>query len=61
MPDWYPLIKAAKYLQVAPWDLADQPPEWIAWAQAAAWAEAEAQPRAKPPLAGGGGFRGLGR
>jgi len=45
MPDWYTLIKAARYLGVAPWELAEQPTEWVAWAYACQSAEAEAQPR----------------
>jgi hypothetical protein len=43
MPDWYPLIKAARYLGVAPWELADQPQVWMAWALTAEAAEIGAQ------------------
>lgn len=46
VPDWYPLIKAARYLGVAPWDLLEQPVIWRRWAEAAEFAEAEA---GKPP------------
>lgn len=28
MPEWYPLIRAARWLGVAPWDLAEQPSFW---------------------------------
>jgi len=28
MPDWYPLLRAAKYLNVPPWELLDQPLFW---------------------------------
>jgi hypothetical protein len=28
MPDWYPLIKAARYLGVAPWELLAQSVWW---------------------------------
>ena len=28
MTDWYVLIRAARYLQVAPWDLLQQPVYW---------------------------------
>ena len=36
LPDWYPLIRAAKYLGVAPWDLLQQP---LFWQQKALLAE----------------------
>jgi hypothetical protein len=42
MPDWYPLLTAARYLGVAPWELVDQPAEWLEWALSAQSAEAEA-------------------
>lgn len=41
-PDWYDLILLAKYLKVAPWELAEQPVIWLAWARMANNAEAEA-------------------
>lgn len=41
-PDWYPLIKAAKYLGVDPWELAARSQAWTNWALAAMTAEAEA-------------------
>jgi len=42
MPDWYPLIRAARYLGVAPWELATQPIAWQDWALMAENAEAPA-------------------
>jgi len=42
-PDWYPLMRAARYLHVPPWDLLDKPFYWQAWALAAEQAENEAQ------------------
>lgn len=35
MSDWYRLIRAAKYLGVAPWELARQPAAWMNLALAA--------------------------
>ena len=35
-PEWYRLIRAARYLGVAPWDLQDR---WVFWANAALTAE----------------------
>ncbi len=29
MPEWYLLIRAAKYLGVAPWELLRQHPKWF--------------------------------
>lgn len=40
MPYWYPLIRAAKYLGVAPWELLQQHPRWYYQALAADRAEA---------------------
>jgi len=45
-PDWYLLIRAARYLGVAPWDLARQPVVWRDWALIAESAEAEAEAEA---------------
>jgi hypothetical protein len=39
VPDWYPLLRAAKYLGVAPWDLAERPAHWMHLALAAESAE----------------------
>ena len=43
IPDWYPLIVAARYLGVAPWTLAKQPRYWEDWALVARAAEAAAE------------------
>lgn len=43
MPEWYPLLQAARYLRVPPWDLADRPQWWTNIALAAQDAEAGAQ------------------
>ncbi len=45
-PDWYPLLVAARYLGVPPWELAKQSKVWMDWALAASAAEALAS---KPP------------
>jgi len=42
IPDWSPLLRAARYLGVAPWELAQQPEEWTRWAMLAETAEAGA-------------------
>ena len=42
-PEWYPLIRAARYLGVPPWVLAEQSYVWQEWALAAEGAEIEAQ------------------
>ena len=41
-PDWYPLLRAAKYLGVPPWDLLDRPAFWQRIALDAEWAEGQA-------------------
>ena len=46
MPDWYPLIRAAKYLNVAPWDLLQQPMIWSQMALDAEIAEETARENA---------------
>lgn len=43
MPNWYRLIQAAKYLGVAPWDLAQRPVWWMNIAVAAQNAEHAAE------------------
>lgn len=43
VPDWYLLLRAARYLRVAPWDLLAQPSIWQEWARMAEQAEAESQ------------------
>lgn len=56
MPDDYALFQAAKYLGVAPWDLAERPNYWqdraLVFAEAEALARADVQRRAG--RAGGG-------
>ena len=37
------LLRAARYLGVAPWDLAEQPAHWFQWALHAERAEGEAR------------------
>lgn len=39
IPPWYRLIKAAQYLKVSPWDLAEKPYWWITRAEVAIDAE----------------------
>lgn len=43
MPDWYPLIRAARYLNVPPWELMHRPTYWMDWALDAEMAENEAR------------------
>lgn len=43
VPSWYPLLQAAKYLGVAPWELATKPQWWTSIALAAEAAETGAQ------------------
>lgn len=43
MPDWYPLIVAARYLGVPPWELARVPRFWEEVALIARAAEADAE------------------
>lgn len=42
-PSWYRLLKAAKYLGVAPWDLATKPLTWVNMAEEAQAAEVHAE------------------
>lgn len=60
-PDWYPLMRAARYMKVAPWELADKPICWQNWANIAEFAEdradAEKQNRAQKRAAAKGGGR----
>lgn len=51
-PDWYPLLSAARYLRVAPWDLAQRPVWWMRVAIAAQAAEAREQSRKSKPSKG---------
>lgn len=43
LPTWYFVIRAARYLGVPPWELADQPIFWMRVALAVEGAEAEAE------------------
>lgn len=43
MPDWYVLIRAARYLGTTPWELIRQPAVWRDWALMAEGAEAGAE------------------
>lgn len=43
VPEWYRVIKAAKYLGVSPWDLADQSIYWVSAAEAAQEVDALAE------------------
>lgn len=43
VPEWYRLIRAAKYLGVAPWDLLEKPAIWMEWALSAESAENKAE------------------
>lgn len=31
-PDWYPLMRAARWMGVPAWELAEQPQVWTDWA-----------------------------
>lgn len=59
---WYRLIRGAKFLGVAPWDLEQQPVTWLLAAEEAQAAEAAAR-KASQPKAGAGraGRRGASR
>mgnify|MGYP003529400839 CR=1 FL=1 len=46
-PEWYSLLKAAKYLGVPPWDLLGKPRVWYEMALAADAAEMAAHNDAK--------------
>jgi hypothetical protein len=43
LPEWYTLVRAARYLGVAPWELLEQQSAWMDWALMAESAENEAQ------------------
>lgn len=43
LPEWYQVIRAARALHIAPWELAHRPRVWVQWALAAESAEAMAQ------------------
>jgi hypothetical protein len=42
-PDWYLLLRAARYLGVAPWDLSERPQAWMEWALESENAELSAE------------------
>jgi hypothetical protein len=42
LPDWYVLLRAARYLNVQPWELLEQPSVWMEYALHAEYAESEA-------------------
>lgn len=42
-PTWYRVLKAAKYLNVPPWELVKQPMAWVRMAEEAQAAEAHAE------------------
>lgn len=53
IPDWYPLILAAKYLGVPPWELARQPLFWTEVALAAQDAESRYRRHREQPRSSG--------
>ncbi|MDW8006428.1 MAG: hypothetical protein RMJ05_06885 [Thermomicrobium sp.] len=42
-PAWYRVIRAARYLGVAPWELLEREAVWFTWGLAAEAAEAKAE------------------
>ncbi|MGZ3677039.1 MAG: hypothetical protein ACXWQR_00545 [Ktedonobacterales bacterium] len=53
VPDWYYLIRAARYLGVPPWELAERPIYWMEWANIAQNAEIDVQNRQQARANGG--------
>jgi hypothetical protein len=43
VPEWYTIIKIARYLGIAPWELLEQPECWYLWALDAHNAEVYAE------------------
>lgn len=43
MPEWYPLLRAARWMHVAPWDLMERPIFWMRIILDAEAAENEAE------------------
>ena len=43
MPPEYILMRAARWMNVAPWDAAEQPASWVSWAIEFEQAEKEAE------------------
>lgn len=48
VPSWYRVVRAARYLGVAPWDLERAPMSWVSRAEAAMAAEQEARDKRQP-------------
>lgn len=46
MPDWFSVMRAARWLGVPPWELLHRPRVWMEWALAALGAEAAAERQA---------------
>ena len=49
MPDWYVMIRVARWLGVSPWELNQQNEVWLDWAIDAMNAEALAEKKPKKP------------
>jgi len=47
VPEWYALLRASRYLHVAPWALLEWPVIWREWALAAETAESKAEEKAR--------------
>lgn len=45
LPDWYVVVRAAKYLGVPPWELAEKPTYWLEWALTAMGIDGESEKR----------------
>ena len=59
---WYRVVRAAKYLGVAPWDLSERPQFWLSVAEEAQASEATAsRARQQRSNVRGGGIRGASR
>lgn len=54
LPHWYRIVKAAQYLKVRPWELAEQPIYWTLVAEAASTADDLAAKRAEEQTKGKG-------
>lgn len=58
MPTWYRVLKAAQYLRVPPWELANQPLAWVVQAETAQVIEDQEQKRREAHQARVGKARG---
>ena len=58
-PDWFPLIRAARYLGVPPWELAAMPVCWRNWALIAQDVENTVQKEAQERAVAAQKARGL--